>query len=67
MPESLLPCPFCGGRRIDMFEGQIGGTYAAAMCRTCHASGPEAVTRDEAHDLWNIRDGGGEEHQHDAG
>jgi len=53
--EPLRPCPFCGSESIDMFEGMVGGVYAAAMCRTCHASGPEGSTREEAERLWNAR------------
>jgi len=55
MAELLAPCPFCGSSKIDLFEGTIGGSFAAAMCRTCHAMGPEGVTRDEAEQLWNER------------
>jgi Lar family restriction alleviation protein len=55
MAEPLAPCPFCGGHIIDLFEGSVGGTYAAVMCRNCRATGPEGVTRVEAELLWNMR------------
>jgi Lar family restriction alleviation protein len=55
MAEPLAPCPYCGGHVIDLFEGSVGGGYAAAMCRTCHATGPEGATRAEAEQLWNMR------------
>ena len=53
--EPLQPCPFCGSTTIDMFEGTVGGDYAAAMCRSCHATGPEGGSREEAEQLWNGR------------
>jgi restriction alleviation protein, Lar family len=55
MAELLVPCPFCGGATIDLFEGSVGGDYAAALCRNCHAMGPEASSRAEAETLWNTR------------
>ena len=55
MAEALRPCPFCGSEVIDMFEGTVGGDYAAAMCRQCHATGPEGSNREEAEELWNAR------------
>jgi Lar family restriction alleviation protein len=66
MADDPQPCPFCGSARITLLEGAIGGSYAAVVCQDCHATGPEAVTREEARSLWNSRDGGGEGHHNDA-
>ena len=36
----LLPCPFCGGRDIDV-DGLVGELCQAAACRDCSAAGPQ--------------------------
>ena len=43
MPETIKPCPFCGGvdiaRAVQMNE-ERSGYFVGAECRTCRAIGP---------------------------
>jgi Lar family restriction alleviation protein len=55
MPAPLAPCPFCGSVVIEVWESTIGGTYATAVCRDCHACGPEGRSVEEATTAWNRR------------
>jgi Lar family restriction alleviation protein len=55
MADALAPCPFCGRVTIEVWESDVGGTYATAMCRDCHACGPEGRSVQEATTAWNTR------------
>jgi Restriction alleviation protein Lar len=55
MPEPLAPCPFCASVAIEVWESTLGGAYATAVCRDCHACGPEGRSLEEAQALWNAR------------
>lgn len=50
----LRECPFCGSKRINVYEGLW--TYTA-VCIDCKASGGPASDADEAAKLWNDRKG----------
>jgi Lar family restriction alleviation protein len=59
----LLPCPFCGSKRITLVW--VGGNLCAALCRGCGAEGPHVMpaghgrSREEdyqpAAEAWNRR------------
>ena len=56
MKYDLLPCPFCGSRRIGMTPFQRLGNHV--YCNNCKATGPDANTTGdnrEAVALWNQR------------
>lgn len=36
-PKQLLPCPFCGGTRVELMTNFKGEWV---VCRSCHSSGP---------------------------
>lgn len=55
MAEPLAACPFCRSVVIEVWESDVGGTYATAMCRDCYACGPEGRSVEEARELWNTR------------
>ena len=51
--EGLLPCPFCGGVKLDYPKGDL---VASVQCFTCGTRGPHIGTAEQrAPDLWNKR------------
>lgn len=55
--EEPLPCPFCGGDSIDIFETDFGRSedpYFAVKCESCGAL-VSAEERDAAIAAWNRR------------
>lgn len=52
--EELKPCPFCGGKRVNVAE--IAGSFFA-VCGTCGAQGKQKVTIMDAVETWNRRAG----------
>lgn len=70
----LKPCPFCGRSRnlsiedaggIDRYvNGEPDGSIPTwhVWCGNCGATGPEVImSKDEAVEMWNRRDGGRDE------
>lgn len=57
--QKLLPCPFCGGRRIDanfsLGQDMKGGYTYSAGCWKCSATGPVRTTPERAAEAWNRR------------
>lgn len=62
----LLPCPFCGSKKIDLSEvrgfvnGDTSRPFIAAGCDNCHASGPDTEFEsipgyEESLAKWNTR------------
>jgi hypothetical protein len=54
----LLPCPFCGERRIFLNEPADGHRYGSVNCPACLVHMPEEVRDAEHHELidcWNTR------------
>lgn len=49
-----LPCPFCGGLDIQVYEGIYDGLHIVVYC-DCGAQGAAAETEAEAIALWNTR------------
>jgi len=48
----LLPCPFCGGERMDL---RRDGSLRWVACETCGADGPVGDSFEEVERLWNER------------
>lgn len=48
-----LSCPFCGGYTIHLGLSESGQTRL--VCRSCGATGPEALTVAEAERDWDTR------------
>ena len=62
----LKPCPFCGGKEIDVCkEGRLFGksayarTYIFLRCRKCYARTGVYGTKPKAIAVWNRRSGNG--------
>lgn len=60
--SKLKPCPFCGGREIDVCEeGKMFGksayarTYQFVRCRKCYARTGVHGTKPKAIEAWNKR------------
>lgn len=60
--NELKPCPFCGGKAIDVCEeGNFFGkaaysrTYRFVRCRKCNARTGVYGTRPKAIEAWNRR------------
>jgi Lar family restriction alleviation protein len=65
----IKSCPFCGGTKVECFQYDEDGDYAAIFCcrKNCRASGPpvdaihgedeydEEATYDKALKAWNRR------------
>lgn len=64
----ILPCPFCGSKRIGVFEDEASNSFGKCLicyclCFTCHTRGPyhfKSVQDDEinfgyALENWNKR------------
>lgn len=58
----LKPCPFCGGKEIDVCEeGKMFGksaysrTYLFARCRKCYARTGVHGTKPKTIEAWNRR------------
>lgn len=49
----LLPCPFCGSKRVVVERVLAGQRFA--MCDKCYCVGPERKTNAEAITAWNTR------------
>lgn len=49
-----LPCPFCGGLDIRVYEGIHDGPHIIVYC-DCGAQGAAAEEEEEAIALWNNR------------
>jgi len=49
-----LPCPFCGGLDVKIYEGIYDGLHILMYC-DCGAQGAAAETKEEAIALWNTR------------
>lgn len=52
--SELKPCPFCGGKRVNVAE--IAGNFFA-VCGTCGAEGKQMATIGGAVGTWNRRAG----------
>ena len=56
--ECLLPCPFCGGKSIDMWPMREN-TYQSPVCEDCGATIHENYgtpeTTDDMMNAWNRR------------
>ena len=48
MTKDLLPCPFCGGEKLD-------ATRCWVTCMDCNAFGPNATKDLTAVEIWNRR------------
>jgi Lar family restriction alleviation protein len=64
MTDELKPCPFCGGREIEIRErNSPTGTFSVSVMHWCNEAGRPALkplermgrTRDEAVRAWNKR------------
>lgn len=61
----ILPCPFCGGNKIEPHQEFERAKWGRMMCAECGAMGPDVRTgyagpeewRDEATAEWNRRVG----------
>jgi len=56
--ENLLPCPFCGSRRVNMetqYVQSIGLTFLVVRCQHCKANSGLKVSNESAADSWNSR------------
>lgn len=56
--ENLLPCPFCGSRRVNMemqYVPNIGLTFRIVRCQNCKANSGLKVSNESAADSWNSR------------
>lgn len=47
----MTPCPFC--KSTDIAPADTIGFPVSSFCRSCHSSGPEKLTANEADDAWN--------------
>lgn len=65
MSGEIKPCPFCGGKGVNMsvmYNPQLAEAMKPAysvVCRKCGAKGPARSTEDGAIDGWNTRMEGG--------
>jgi Lar family restriction alleviation protein len=50
----MTRCPFCGATDKDLTVDKFG-FYMAVKCTNCDASGPSAMLRQQAIDVWNTR------------
>lgn len=50
-----LPCPFCGGTKLDASEAPASSFGGYIVCKTCDTYGPEARTNETALEAWNRR------------
>ena len=56
--ENLLPCPFCGSRRVNMetqYVSNIGLTFRIVRCSNCKANSGLKISNESASDSWNNR------------
>ena len=53
MDERLLPCPFCGGKRVAMCKNHAD--QFAAYCLDCKTDGPMSLDEGTAITFWNRR------------
>jgi Lar family restriction alleviation protein len=61
----MEPCPFCGSRNITAYcvddgWGDCGGFKKENViwevdCDSCNATGPSAMTKENAILVWNVR------------
>ena len=52
----LKPCPYCGKDMQD-FVCYVVDDHCehVVACKNCGAEGPNAMTREDAADMWNLR------------
>ena len=56
MPE-LKPCPFCGGKDIEIIKFDVGSVVAyIANCQKCFAQTGFCQTPETAKEAWNTRE-----------
>jgi Lar family restriction alleviation protein len=51
----LLDCPFCGSRRLGLYEYTYAKLFAVD-CKKCGAQGPRHSSPGKAQALWNNRE-----------
>ena len=55
----LKPCPFCGGKNIDLSEAGLKTDVWFVQCWDCYATFPHFDSETEAIEAWNRRAGDG--------
>lgn len=57
--DELNPCPFCGSKQNRLFIEQDEAGWFYVICAPsdngCAATGPAAITKEDAVNLWNRR------------
>lgn len=53
--EELKPCPFCGGKNIDIQYLSLTKRYYFCRCLDCEAQTKSKTDKDKAIDAWNRR------------
>lgn len=56
--RELKPCPFCGSTDVHLIEDDPGKSEVSITCKDCNVWVDhmfEAMSRDEAIELWNRR------------
>ena len=53
--ETLLPCPFCGGKAVLEPETFYFGPWYTCFCVKCGVMTPAGESKEDAAKIWNTR------------
>lgn len=53
MTSDLKPCPFCGAS-VQHVKHSLRGLGWSVSCGLCAMKGPDAITKERAHECWNV-------------
>ena len=54
-PDEILPCPWCGERRVNVSKFYYLKPMWATECENCNARSGLVLDKDNALDAWNDR------------
>lgn len=47
------PCPFCGGRQLDLLSQEGHGSFGQIICGDCHLTSPLRHTLEDLEESWS--------------